>query len=58
MTTVKFYIEVEFDDNVTDAETIAEALDTLMYTAMSTPGVLDDYGSVEIGLFYPEQKED
>ncbi|MHC4238027.1 MAG: hypothetical protein ACYSSM_07305 [Planctomycetota bacterium] len=37
-------IEIEFDENVTDADAVGVAIDTLLETAMSTPGILDEYG--------------
>jgi hypothetical protein len=46
------YIEVEFDENVTDADSVAVAADRLLETALSTPDVLDDYGNPTFGAFY------
>jgi hypothetical protein len=45
-------VEVLYDPEVTDAESLASALDTLMETALSTPGILDEYGVVDVGDFY------
>jgi len=45
-------IDVEYDPNITDAESVASALDTLMETALSTPDILDEYGNPRIGDFY------
>lgn len=45
--------DVTFDDDRTDEESVATAMDILMKTALSTPGILDDYGPVEIGEFFP-----
>lgn len=56
--TVKFLVDVEFDGDTTDAESLAGALSTLMETALSTPGVLDEYGPVDVGSFYPGQDEE
>ena len=42
-------LEVTFDDQVTDAEALAGAVDTLLETALSTPGILDDYASAVHG---------
>jgi hypothetical protein len=36
---------------VTDDESVARALDRLMESALSTPGILDEYGDVEVGEF-------
>lgn len=49
MQTAVLYIPVEFDPALTDAEGIANAADTLLATALSTPGVLDDYGNPTFG---------
>jgi hypothetical protein len=47
----RFYVDVEFDDAVTDAESVATALDRLMETVLSTPGILEEYGDPEVGEF-------
>jgi len=44
-------LDVEFDPAVTTAEAVAEALDILLSTAISTEGVLDDCGDVQVGNF-------
>lgn len=49
----KFEIELEYDDKKTDPESLASALDTLMETALSTPGIFEDYGNPQVGEFYP-----
>lgn len=49
--TATFIIQVVYDDRHTDPDALGEALDRLMETALSTPGLLDDYGTVEIGEF-------
>jgi hypothetical protein len=43
-----FTLTVTFDD-AHDADTIGEAVDTLLETALSTPGILDDLGNPEVG---------
>lgn len=53
MKTVQMTVQVTFDENKTDSESIASALDRLMETATSTPGVLDEYGKVSVGEFCP-----
>jgi len=45
-------IRIDYDDDVTDAESLAYAMDNLLEAALSTPGILDDYGCVEISPFY------
>ena len=43
-----FTITAEFDD-AHDIDVIGGAIDTLLETALSTPGVLDDLGNPQIG---------
>ena len=40
----RLYLDVEFDEKRTDAESLAAALDRLLKTALSTPGIMDEYG--------------
>ena len=49
-------IEVRFDSTQTDAEGIAAAFDQLLETALSTPGILEDYGNVIVDAFYVRRK--
>ncbi len=42
-------LDVEYDPAATDGESLASALDTLMETALSTPGILDECGNPRIG---------
>ena len=49
-------LEVQFNPQVTDAESVASAFDQLLETVMSTPGILDEYGSVIPGDFYVKRK--
>lgn len=44
--------DIDYDDEATDAESLAQAMDNLMDTALSTPGILDDYGKVEAGRHF------
>jgi hypothetical protein len=46
-------VAITYDPRQTDEESLCTALDTLMTTALSTPGILDDYGPVDVGDFYP-----
>lgn len=48
-------VSVTFDDKVTDADSVATALDTLLETALSTPGILEEYGAVDVGEFLVAQ---
>jgi len=45
-------IEIEYEDEITDPEGLASAADTLLETAISTPGILDDYGNPKFEPFY------
>ena len=53
MATLK--IDVVFDEAKTDDESVATAMDRLMETATSTPGILDDYGEIRIGEFVVDE---
>ncbi len=37
--------EIEYDPEVTDPEGLASAMDRLMETVLSTPGIMDEYAS-------------
>ena len=52
----KFVVEVEYDPAITDPESLASALDTLVETATSTPGILGDCGDPAIGEFIPVEE--
>ena len=45
-------IDVEYDPDITDDESLAVALDRLMETALSTPDILDEYGNPRVGQFF------
>ena len=45
-------VDVTYDDQVTDPESIASAADRLMETALSTPGVMDEYANPRFGEFF------
>ena len=45
-------LDVEYDDQVTDPESIASAADRLMETALSTPGIMEEYGDPRFGEFF------
>ena len=48
-------VPVTFDDAITDSDSVAAALDRMMETALSTPGILDEYGPVDVGEFLVAQ---
>jgi len=52
-----FTIKVDYNSAITDAESLATALDRLVETALSTPDILDDYGNPTIGVFLLEDAE-
>jgi hypothetical protein len=43
---------VEYDPTITDPESIACAMDRLLKTVLSTPGVIEEYGDFKVGEFY------
>jgi hypothetical protein len=55
--TAQLYVEVEFDPVLTDAESLATAMDRLMETALSTPDILADYGHPAVKEFYAVGKQ-
>jgi len=52
MRVAEFTVSVIYDENKTDADSVASALDTLMETALSTPDILSEYGNPQVGEFY------
>jgi hypothetical protein len=50
-------LEIEFNPEVTDAESVATALDRLLETIMGDPDIgLEDYGHPTVGEFLILQK--
>jgi hypothetical protein len=45
-------VTVDYDSNVTDPESLASAMDRLLETILSTPGILDEYGNPRVGEFF------
>ncbi len=45
-------VDVEYDDQVTDPESIASAADRLMETVLSTPGIMEEYADPRFGEFF------
>jgi hypothetical protein len=43
--------EIEYNPDVTDPERLAAAMECLLETALSTPGILDGYGNLRVGQF-------
>jgi hypothetical protein len=50
-------IDVEYDPAVTDPESIASAADRLMETALSTPGIMEEYADPHFGEFFVAQAD-
>ena len=51
-------LDIDYDPTMTDPEGLACAMDRLMATICSTPGILDEYGNPTIGEFFVEQAAD
>ncbi len=53
-------LHISYDPQVTDPESLASAFDTLSETALSTPGILEEYGDLAIGEFLvaPDDSEE
>ena len=45
-------VEIDYDPEMTDAESLASAMDRLMETALSTPDILSEYGNPKVGEFF------
>lgn len=50
--TATLRIDVAFDEEVTDAESLAAAADQLLENALSTPGILDEYSNPRFDKFF------
>ena len=51
-------LTVTYDENKADVDGLAQAMDTVLQTALSTPGLLSDFGNVEIGSLDVDGSED
>jgi hypothetical protein len=49
-------VEIEYDPAMTDGEGLACAMDRLLETALSTPGIFDEYGNPQVGAFFVAQE--
>ena len=45
-------VEIEYDPATTDPEGLACAMDRLLETALSTPGIMEEYGNPTVGEFF------
>lgn len=50
-------LDVDYDPTMTDPERLSSAMDTLLETALSTPGILDECGEVQVGTFLVAERE-
>jgi len=48
---VELRVKVFYDPSKANEESVATALDTMIETAISTPGILDECGDVGVGAF-------
>ena len=44
-------LDIGYDPELTDAEALSIAMDRLLETALSTPGIMQEYGDPQIGEF-------
>jgi hypothetical protein len=51
MKTAIISFEVQYDETKTDSDAITCALEVVLETGLSTPGILEEYGTVEVGPF-------
>jgi hypothetical protein len=49
-------IEIDYAPAMTDPEGLASAMDRLLETALSTPGIFDEYGNPKVGEFFVAQE--
>ena len=45
-------VDINYDPDITDPEALASAADRLMETALSTPGIMEEYGNPRFGEFF------
>ena len=45
-------VEIEYDPTMTDPEGLACAMDRLLETILSTPGIMEEYGNPVVGEFF------
>jgi len=57
MATARFTLAATFESGMTTPEALAETLDSLLQTALSTPGVLDEHGEVSVDAIIAEDCE-
>lgn len=57
MKTAKLLLEVDYNPDTIDPDQLAEELDRVLKTGLSTPGILDACGEVEVGEFFPIEED-
>jgi hypothetical protein len=45
-------VDIKYDPELTDPEGLASAMDRLLETALSTPGIMEEYGDPKVGEFF------
>lgn len=58
MRVAKLSLSITYDETEASAEDIAEALDRLLNTAMSTEGIMAEYGDPEVGEIAVDEDDD
>jgi len=48
-------VDIEYDPKLTDPEGLASAMDRLLETVLSTPGIMEEYGDPRVGEFFVAQ---
>ena len=48
-------VDIEYDPKLTDPDGLASAMDRLLETAISTPGIMEEYANPRIGEFFVAQ---
>ena len=49
-------VELDYDPEMTDPEGLASAMDRLLETVLSTPGIVEEYGDPKMGEFFVAAK--
>ena len=52
MAKTSLIVDIEYSPELTDPEGLASAMDRLMETALSTPGIMDEYGNPRVNEFF------
>ncbi len=48
-------LDIDYDPELTHPEGLASAMDRLLETALSTPGIMEEYGDPKMGEFFVAQ---